>query len=118
MLGLGSCEPRIPVTVNADSAARESPPREGETEPGRITDCPPSTADCDRDASDGCEVSLVDDAQNCGVCGHACAAQNADTGCMGGTCRVIHCAPGYCDSDDDPANGCEVAARTCEQPKP
>jgi len=114
-----SCEPRIPVTINADSAAHETPPREPEDpeNAGRLADCAPSTADCDRDHGNGCEVSLVDDANNCGRCGHECAAANAETGCLGGVCRVIHCAPGFCDSDDDPANGCELAARPCPGPK-
>lgn len=115
----GSCEPRIPVTVNADSAAHEAPPSEpaDPDSAGRIADCPPSTADCDRDHDNGCEVSLVDDPKNCGACGHECAAEYAETGCMGGVCRVITCERGYCDSDDEPANGCEVAARPCPTPK-
>jgi len=32
---------------------------------------------------------------------------------LGGTCRIIHCAPGHCDEDGDHENGCETIAKTC-----
>ena len=118
IFGLGKCAPHIPVTVNAESAASETPDRES-ADPeaaARIQDCAPGTADCDRDHSNGCEAILADDPKNCGVCGTDCTLSNTETGCMGGTCRVIHCAPGYCDADGDAENGCETAAKTC-QPK-
>ncbi|HEY0462617.1 MAG TPA: hypothetical protein VGC79_00340 [Polyangiaceae bacterium] len=56
---------------------------------------------------------LADDAQNCGVCGVQCSAPKADSACLGGTCRIISCQPGHCDSDNDPENGCETPAKTC-----
>jgi len=119
LLGLGSCEPRIPVTVSADSVATETadPEAEDPAAAGRLKDCPPGTADCDRDATNGCEAVLVEDPKNCGVCGTDCSSPHTETGCLGGTCRVIHCAPGYCDDDHDPENGCETAESTCH-PRP
>jgi hypothetical protein len=35
-------------------------------------------------AADGCEVSALDDAANCGACGHACAPRER---CRKGTCQ-------------------------------
>jgi len=80
---------------------------------GRLQNCSPGTADCDRNPDNNCEVVLADDAKNCGVCGVECAAPNADSACMGGTCRIISCAPGHCDRDGAPENGCETEAKTC-----
>jgi len=113
--GLANCAPHIPVTVNAESAARETPEPEPDdpAAAGRLQDCAQGTADCDRDRSNGCEATLADDPKNCGVCGTDCTIPNTETGCMGGTCRVIHCSPGFCDDDDDPENGCETAQKDC-----
>jgi hypothetical protein len=117
ILGLGKCVPHIPLTVNAESAANESPePDTGAEDPAaaeRLKDCAPGTADCDRDHSNGCESTLADDPKNCGVCGTDCTIPNTETGCMGGTCRVIHCSPGFCDDDSDPENGCETPEKNC-----
>ena len=115
IFGFGNCEPRIPVTVSADSVANEPPEPEppDPTAAGRLQDCSPGTADCDRDHSNGCEAVLADDPKNCGVCGTDCSFPNAESGCMGGTCRLIHCNPGFCDRDAESENGCEVAAKTC-----
>jgi serine/threonine protein kinase len=46
--------------------------------------CEPGHRDCNGVAADGCEVSALDDAANCGACGHACAASEK---CRNGTCR-------------------------------
>lgn len=117
LVGWGSCASRVPVTTSADSpdesseAAPAEPP-DPETA-GRLQNCAPGTADCDRNASNDCEAVLADDAQNCGVCGVQCNAPNATSGCLGGACRIISCNPGHCDTDKDPENGCETPARTC-----
>jgi hypothetical protein len=121
LFGLGSCGPSIPVTVNADSAANETPDPEpaDPAAAGRLQDCSPGTADCDRDHGNGCEATLADDPKNCGVCGTDCSVPNTESGCMGGTCRVIGCSPGFCDEDGEAENGCEVAAKPCKpKPKP
>jgi hypothetical protein len=119
ILGLGSCEPRFPVTVSQDSVASASPDPEAD-EPaiaGRLKDCAPGTADCDRDPSNGCEAVLADDPKNCGVCGTQCDAPHTEVGCLGGTCRIIQCSPGFCDDDGDHENGRETPAKICH-PKP
>jgi len=85
---------------------RKLPDREGTI---RLIDI----ADCDRNAANDCEAVLADDSLNCGVCGVQCAAPNAETACLGGTCRVISCTAGHCDADGEPANGCEVEAKSC-----
>ena len=114
LLGLGSCAARVPVTVSADSAS-ESPVPEA-PDPGAagcLPNCPPGTADCDRDPKNECETVLADDPENCGVCGVSCTAPNANAACMGGTCRIISCTPGHCDTDGEPQNGCETETKTC-----
>lgn len=88
-------------------------PGSEEALPGRLRDCSPGTADCDRDPKNGCEAVLAADTDNCGICGVTCAAANAEPSCLGGTCRVISCKSGFCDTDGDPDNGCETAAKTC-----
>lgn len=52
--------------------------------------CKPSRADCNKKASDGCEVDTSSNAKNCGACGKACKAGEV-------------CAVGKCD-DKCPAN--------------
>ena len=114
--GLGSCAARVPVTISADSAS-ETPDPDPEPDPaavGRLQNCPPGTADCDRNPANDCEAVLADDAQNCGVCGVQCSAADADSACLGGTCRIISCRPGHCDTDKDPENGCETPAKSCQ----
>jgi hypothetical protein len=69
---------------------------------------PPTTADCDNDKTNGCEVDISSDAQNCGYCGNACALSHASNSCVQGKCAVTGCAPAYQDCDGQPANGCEV----------
>jgi hypothetical protein len=120
LLGLGSCAARVPVTNSADSASENPDPELGASadpadpaSPGRLQNCAPGTADCDRDPANDCEAVLADDAQNCGVCGVQCDAPNAESACLGGTCRIISCQPGHCDTDKDPENGCESPAKTC-----
>jgi hypothetical protein len=119
ILGLGNCEPHIPVTVSAEGAEQQPyvPDTNNPIDLGRLQDCSPGTADCDRDHANGCEATLADDPKNCGVCGTDCSVPNTDTGCMGGTCRVVGCSSGYCDEDGEAENGCEVAAKSCK-PKP
>ncbi len=118
LLGLGSCAARVPVTVSADSPPNDAG-EQSATEPpdpetaGRLQNCSPGTADCDRNPANECEAVLADDPKNCGICGVQCDAPNAESACLGGTCRLISCSPGHCDRDGQPENGCETAAKSC-----
>lgn len=47
-----------------------------------VADCDETHADCNNDLSDGCEVDLKADANNCGACGHDCC---------GGSCQEGQC---------------------------
>ncbi len=96
--------------------------------------CADGYADCDGDSTNGCELKILDDAKNCGACGHAC---NAHEYCVDGTCVsqclesqgnlmcdgiCVHlasknqstcstCQNNWCDLDENKQdNGCEVYA--------
>ncbi|MFO0624189.1 MAG: hypothetical protein U0325_01115 [Polyangiales bacterium] len=72
-----------------------------------IASCAPGFADCDADASNGCERA-IDTVTDCGRCGAACALANAEAACTAGACQVARCNPGFFDCDGNAANGCEV----------
>ncbi|MBI5534466.1 MAG: hypothetical protein HY898_17205 [Deltaproteobacteria bacterium] len=70
--------------------------------------CTGGWADCDADASNGCETDLVNDVLHCGGCGTPCIGINAtDMTCVAGEC-VNTCVVGFGDCDGDPHNGCET----------
>lgn len=51
--------------------------------------CVPTHDDCNADPSDGCEVVLGSDLQNCGTCGNVCTAGPGETPmCAGGVCDI------------------------------
>ena len=52
--------------------------------------CKSGFENCDHDFATGCEVSLMDDDNNCGACGKACPA---NTHCSAGTCSS--CPKGF-----------------------
>jgi rhodanese-related sulfurtransferase len=73
---------------------------------GHVCECDTDYGNCDGDWSNGCEVNLNTDPNNCGSCGNACGA---NAYCSGGTC---HCNEGYGNCDGDWSNGCEVNTNT------
>lgn len=81
------------------------------------TPCTPGFADCNGDASDGCETSLRD-INNCGRCGARCVINNGLGQCVPAAaentfeCRVASCQSGFASCDSDPSNGCEANLRT------
>ncbi len=83
-----------------------------------VATCELGYADCDGDASNGCEVDARTSAANCGSCGNACGAGVA---CVAGECAVTCSAPevacgGVCrDVQTDVAN-CGACDRACAAP--
>jgi hypothetical protein len=73
-----------------------------------ISACSPGYVDCDGFASDGCEVNTTSDPYNCGGCGLLCAPAHATPSCIGSSCLIGMCSPGYADCDHLAPNGCEV----------
>jgi hypothetical protein len=78
--------------------------------------CDEGEADCDGDATNGCEATLETDAMNCGACGYVCGVPNATAACDAGQCTVATCDAGYGDCNGNPVDGCEAAvgAGGCE----
>jgi hypothetical protein len=78
-----------------------------------VAACTKDHADCDGLAGNGCEVSLLGDAKNCGGCGVVCAGAIGKTGtCVNGSCALSSCSPPFADCDLDVASTCETDMRT------
>lgn len=79
-----------------------------------VETCDTGWNDCNTDPSDGCETSLQNDPQNCGVCGTDCSVTLSQSAvCIDGKCVENPCSPpimGNCDKN--PANDCEVNLTT------
>ncbi|MEZ4392788.1 MAG: hypothetical protein R3A48_16995 [Polyangiales bacterium] len=70
--------------------------------------CDSRHADCDGDASNGCEVDVLADPNNCGRCLTRCPRPaNAQPVCREGHC-TFSCNAGRGDCDESPVNGCET----------
>jgi len=69
-------------------------------------------ADCDGDATNGCESDVRTSITNCGACGTRCAAAaNAAAVCSAGACGLT-CNRGFSNCDLNAANGCEQGTLT------
>jgi hypothetical protein len=77
-----------------------------------IGTCNSGYGDCNTSASDGCEVNLSSNKDNCGACGMACMLSNATAACVGGSCGIATCNGGYDDCDKIAATGCETSLKT------
>jgi hypothetical protein len=78
-----------------------------------VGQCSSGFADCNNDASDGCESNLNSDPRHCGACGTNClTTQGPNSVCKSGTCATSSCAPPTADCDNDTSNGCEVDTST------
>jgi len=71
----GACGRRCPALPHAKRGCGDA---------CTIWRCEPGHRDCNGVVADGCEVAALDDAANCGTCGHACAANQT---CRDGVCR-------------------------------
>lgn len=71
--------------------------------------CSGGWANCNNDPSDGCEISLTTDLNNCGACGAACSQiPNGTMACFSGNCVIGACNAGFGDCNGNPADGCET----------
>jgi hypothetical protein len=87
--------------------------------------CPSGFADCDENASNGCEADLQTSALHCGACHAPCESDVWDVGCVQGACRVLSCQAGLEDCNGSVADGCETNTSVtaahcggCNQPCP
>lgn len=70
--------------------------------------CDPGFENCNGSWSDGCEVDLTADPNNCGGCNSSCPnAPNANASCEKGHC-ALQCSTPYEDCNEDPTDGCEI----------
>jgi hypothetical protein len=76
--------------------------------------CDGADQNCDGQIDEG--FDLLGDLQNCGFCGHVCAADGLPPGqpdavaafsCVAGVCLVAQCEPGWKDLNHDASDGCE-----------
>jgi hypothetical protein len=74
--------------------------------------CAAPLADCNAQATDGCEVNTNTDEANCGTCGRVCNATNGAPTCSGGVCAAITCSANFGNCDGNVGNGCEIDHRT------
>jgi hypothetical protein len=113
-LALTTCTP-LQTGAAPDASACDAPCTLGRTcVAGRCTAavCVAGRANCDRDESNGCEVSTATNALHCGACGRACALPGATAVCVAGVCRIGACTALRGDCDEDPTNGCETDLAT------
>ncbi len=82
-----------------------------------VTNCqPPTTADCDGDKTNGCEIDTLTDVDNCGFCTNKCDLNHAVAKCEAvaqgaaqfGECAIDTCKGAWADCDGAAANGCEI----------
>jgi len=65
--------------------------------------------DCNRSWADGCETNINTDKNNCGSCGNKCNLPNtSEVICDMGRCKIVKCATGFANCDNNDLNGCEV----------
>jgi hypothetical protein len=98
--------------VRDGSADTTADAQAGEGDSGRAADgallCRAGFADCDHDASNGCETALADDPEHCGTCDVVCGTAGvAARSCEQGSCKVT-CDPNHADCNKSAKDGCEV----------
>ncbi|WP_437964269.1 hypothetical protein WMF04_31715 [Sorangium sp. So ce260] len=73
-----------------------------------VSSCTTPHADCDGNATNGCEANLLNDVATCGACGTSCLKEHTESFCNGGNCNIVGCAPDHADCDLDALTGCET----------
>ncbi len=79
-----------------------------------IVSCEQGWADCNNNASDGCEIHLTDSESHCGACGSPCAPANALGICSDGVCSIQSCTGEFENCNGGVADGCEVNTNTSQ----
>jgi hypothetical protein len=74
----------------------------------QVVSCSPGFGNCNGIASDGCEVNLNTNVNNCGNCGLVCNPPNSTPLCNNGACQILSCVPGFANCNGSIADGCEV----------
>jgi hypothetical protein len=74
--------------------------------------CNSGSGNCDGNVTNGCETNLISNSLHCGACGAACSQSHGTTTCVGGSCSVQTCSPGYGNCDSDASNACELDTQT------
>ena len=75
--------------------------------------CLDGFGDCNTSDTDGCEVDLLTDVNNCGTCDHVCdPLPNAQVACVAGACVIGTCNNGWGDCDNSVWSGCETEFAT------
>ena len=75
-----------------------------------IVSCNTNFRNCDLITSNGCEIDIRTNTNNCGACGNICTAPNATTACLNGSCILVSCNPGFANCDGNTSNGCETTS--------
>jgi hypothetical protein len=74
-----------------------------------VQSCNAGYANCDNDPSNGCEVDLATDVNNCNSCGTVCGGvPNGTPGCSNSTCGVGSCNVGWGNCNGLSGDGCEM----------
>ena len=101
--------------VTAEAAVDVAPSDALADVPPDALACPIRSANCDGDASNGCETNSDTDNTHCGMCGRACPAASV---CSNGTCGA-RCAAGYamcagrCTNAAFDRENCGMCGRSC-----
>jgi hypothetical protein len=63
---------------------------------------------CNNIQTDGCEINVTTDINNCGACGTVCNFANATPACTMGFCSIGLCNGSFANCNGNPADGCET----------
>ncbi|MFZ5891349.1 MAG: hypothetical protein ACOY0T_09885 [Myxococcota bacterium] len=72
----------------------------------QVLTCKTGFAHCNTSHTDGCELPVSSDINNCGGCGVRCSSNHGTPSCTGGACSTA-CTAGWGDCNTDRLDGCE-----------
>jgi len=75
----------------------------------KVGSCNTGFADCDGNATNGCEINIASDVNNCGACQAACTIGNGTGKCENKVCKVSTCTAPFADCD---GNGTDCETNT------